>query len=500
MTNKHITTTILLTGIFILINVLANRFFLRLDLTESRQYTLSKATRALLADIKEPVTVTAYFSDNLPPQFAAIRRDFQDLLIEYGSRSHGYVNYEFISPETEDQKQAALQAGIQPLLINVSEKDQVKQQQAFMGAVLHLGEQQDVIPFISGQAMEYSLSRSIKKIAATDKPAIGLVQGHGEPPLSQLGPVYDELSVLYAVENVDLSAEPTIADRFRAVAIVAPKDSFPPDQLAKLDDYLRRGGKLCIALNRVNGDLQNAQGTVVNTGLEGWLAGKGLDVPAEFLLDEQCENVTVQQRQGFFTIASPKPFPYLPVITEFADHPITQGLEQIVLPFASPVEYRGDSTLHFTPLAFTSIHTGTEAAPTYFDIFNRQWTLADFPKQHLPIAGVLEGPIAGTAPSTIVLFGDGDFPMTAQSPDNVSLFVNTIDWLSDDTGLIALRTKGVAARPIDQEYLSEDGEGRRAFLKYFNFGLPILLVILLGIFFSQRQQQKRRRRAQEHFA
>ena len=55
--------------------------------------------------------------------------------------------------------------------------------------------------------------------------------------------------------------------------------------------------------------------------------------------------------------------------------------------------------------------------------------------------------------------------------------MNGIDWLSDDTGLIELRTKGVSSRPIKQ---MEDHE--RSLIKWINFLLPILLVLMYGVF------------------
>ena len=84
----------------------------------------------------------------------------------------------------------------------------------------------------------------------------------------------------------------------------------------------------------------------------------------------------------------------------------------------------------------------------------------------------------------MVVFGDGDFAVNGEGenqqqlqPDNVSLMVNSIDWLSDDTGLIELRTKGVTSRPLDAQL--EDGT--KLFLKYLNFLLPIILIVLYGI-------------------
>ena len=74
-------------------------------------------------------------------------------------------------------------------------------------------------------------------------------------------------------------------------------------------------------------------------------------------------------------------------------------------------------------------------------------------------------------------------------PDNISLLVNSIDWLSDDTGLIELRTKGVSSRPLDQ---LEDGT--KASLKWLNFALPILLAIIYGVVRAQIRRVQRIKR------
>ena len=67
-------------------------------------------------------------------------------------------------------------------MIQVREKDQVKNQQAFLGAVLQLGEQKEVIPLIQPEgSMEYDLTTAIKKISLLDKPKVGMISGYGEP-------------------------------------------------------------------------------------------------------------------------------------------------------------------------------------------------------------------------------------------------------------------------------------------------------------------------------
>ncbi len=366
------------------------------------------------------------------------------------------------------------------------------------GAVIQQGDQKEVIPGIQpGAAMEYALSSNIKKLSAVDKPVVGLLQGHGEPAVDNLPQVSSSLSVLYNFQNLTLSDTATIANKFITIAIVAPTDSFPPSHLAQLDDFLSRGGNILVAMNRVNGDLQNAFGSEVTTGLETWLQEKGINVQNSFALDASCGAVTVQQQQGFFTINSQVSFPFLPIISNFAENPITQGLEAVILPFASPITYSegNDSSKHFTPIAFTSEQSASVNVPTTFDI-SKEWQNSDFPLSTLIIAATLEGNIVRNTSAKMVVIGDGDFPSSGGQgqSDNISLLVNSIDWLSDDTGLIALRTKGVTSRPIKQ---MEDGT--KTSLKYLNFLLPILLVIIYGMFRMRIKRNVRAKRMEETY-
>ena len=481
-----------------MVNVLSRRYFIRWDLTQGNQYTLSSASKDILRNLEDPVTVKAYFSKDLPPHIAKTRRDFQDILIEYGNVSRGNIDYEFVNPNEDPVlEEEAVQSGISPVMINVREKDQIKQQKAFLGAVIKLGEQQDVIPFIQpGGAMEYSLTTGIKKLSVSDKPFVGLLQGHGEPGLNEFSQAYQELSILYQVETIDLPTVEQIESRYKTVALIAPADTISVLDLAKLDDYLGRGGNLLIAFDRVKGDLSTSRGYAVEIGLHSWLGQKGILIDDSFVTDVRCGSVTVQQRTGFMTFNTSVSFPYLPLVNSFTEHPITKGLEQVIFEFASPVRYIGDSTFTFSPLVTSSDKSGTIKAPTFFDV-NKEWTDIDFPQSNLVIGAILEGPFSGQNIGRVIVFSDGNFPVSGQrgqNPDNISLAVNSIDWLSDDTGLIELRTKGVTSRPIE-----EMEEGKRAFLKYLNFLLPIGLILIYGFFRSQKNNKIRLRRMQERW-
>ena len=126
---------LLVLAIILLVNFLGSRFFLRLDFTGDKRYTLSKATKDILKDLEETVTVTAYFSENMPPNLDRVKTSFEDLLTEYANRSGGNIEYKFVNPNESDEiEQAAMKEGMQPGTVNVRERDQMKQQRVYLGA------------------------------------------------------------------------------------------------------------------------------------------------------------------------------------------------------------------------------------------------------------------------------------------------------------------------------------------------------------------------------
>lgn len=488
----------LIVGILAVVFLLSRQYFFRLDLTEDKQYTMSKATKAILRDLEDPVDVKAYFSTNLPADLERVRKDFENMLVEYNNISKGKVNYRFIDPgESPEREQEAAQNGIQPILINVREKDEASQKKAFMGAVMEYGDQKEILPFIGqGSAMEYDLTTAIKKISVSDKPSLGIIQGHGEPTLNEMVQAVQALSVIYSIEQFDLGAEPTVPERFQAVVFVSPKDSIPMEQYVKLNDYLSKGGKVIVAANAVNGNLSTASGTANPHNVFQWLAALGVNVEPSFVIDASCAKVTVQQQSsGFFNFASQINFPYIPLINKFPEHPVTKGLEAVIMQFASPITYSAGAEGSFIPLVTTSAKAGIEQAPITFDV-QRQWTQASFPMSNLVLGGVVEG-IGGNPEARLVVFSDSDFFVSARgdaNPDNINLIVNTVEWLCDKSGLAELRTKGVVYRPIE-----DIEEGERAMIKYINFFLPLILVVGVGIWRSQRNRNIRMRRMQEKY-
>ena len=168
--------------------------------------------------------------------------------------------------------------------------------------------------------------------------------------------------------------------------------------------------------------------------------------------------------------------------------------------FVSTVTFKGDSSVQFIPLVRTSKKAAIRPVPAYFDI-QYQWKEQDFPLSELIVGAAVKIKTPSGKAAHMIVFGDGDFPVSGTgeqamqlSADNVNLFANSIDWLSDDTGLIELRTKGVQLRPLEQI-----DDSTKVLLKWMNFLLPIFIIIFYGFFRMQQNKNIRMKRMEEGY-
>ncbi len=474
------------------VNVLSVFLFLRLDFTANERYSLSPVSKQMVRTNTLPVTVDFYVTQNLPQELNKLAQEFIYLLKEYKSFSRANFTINTIFPDDDLKSQKAIAAGIQPMLIEISERDFEKVQNIYLGASFLIGNKRYTIPFINNRTpLEYEITCLLKLAADTVKPHIGLIQGHREAILGEMPQLINELSQLTDISLVDLNRYNDL-NHFNVLCIIAPKDTFSLRERKMLDDYLSRGGRLFIALNHAVGQLNRNQNTgfINATGIEDFLEEKGLKIRYDFVIDNNCGSIPLNLHKNYPYSGGAISFPYLPVITHFSKHTITHGLKAILLPFASSIrQVKTNTTYIFTPLATTSSIAGRQQAPLFFDL-NKQWMRRDFNKPRSIVAALLTNEDNHSA---IVAITDADFLLNdiglythPLSPDNVNFAVNSIEWLADNSGLIALRNKFTTFRSLEptDAYV-------RAFLKYLNFLLPLVIVISVA---AIRFRIKRRQR------
>jgi len=491
---------LLVLGILVVINVIAVRLFTRFDLTAAKVFTLSDASRNLVGSLDDRVTVKAYFTEELPAPYNNNRRAVLDILNEYKAYASGNLHYEFINPSGEKAEQEAQQQGVPPVEVQVVNNDKFEVKRAFLGLVLLYEDRKEALPVVQNLAsLEYDISSALKRLTTHVRKRVGYTTGHGEPTLEQLQAVNREVSAQYDLVPVDLSGGSDVPADLAALLVIAPRSKFSDSAKYAVDQYLMRGGTVAFFLNRMTASLQQRFAQALETGLEDQLEAYGVRINSDLVRDAQCANIAVMQQQGPFQMRSQVPFPYLPNAANFdRQNPVVKDLQSLILFFASSLDTSLAATkgLKAEVLVRSSKQSGRQGGFVMLDPF-AQYTEADFSESGIPMAATVGGSFASAfagktpvpaidkSPETrIVVVGDGDFMKDEYlgNRNNLTFFVNIVDYLADDAGLITIRSKDIAQPPLDT--LSD---GVKKAVKYGNLAVPPLLIIAYGLFRWRRR-------------
>ncbi len=161
-------------AVVVLVNVAGITLFFRADLTANKIYSISAASKEVVATLSEPLTIKVFFTRDLPPPYNNLERYLHDLFEEYAIYGNQFFNYRFynvsaeegeLSAQAEENQKIANNYGIQPIQIQVVDKDEVKFQKAYMGLAMIHGDLIEQIPAItSTDGLEYRLTTAIQKM------------------------------------------------------------------------------------------------------------------------------------------------------------------------------------------------------------------------------------------------------------------------------------------------------------------------------------------------
>ncbi len=496
--NRKGTSTVLLVLLLLgalLVNLLAQRYKFRIDLTADRRYTLSDATLDLLRGLPETATVHAYFTKDLPPGLTAARQEFHDLLVEYAERSDGRLVFAFDDPGGDAERTAkAVNEGIRPLLVQTRQQDRSENIQVFMGATVRMGERRAVIPALQeGPGMEWILSSAIAQVARKEKPLVGVLQGHMEPSLRALDELALQLQAQYDVEATAIHDSFPINERFTALLWIDPKDSVPAEHLHRIDEYMAKGHGVVLAYGAVETDLvRTAEVRLRDIGIGPWLAERGVQVQPRAVADQRCGQVNVMQSAAQRPISIP--FPWYPLMEQFAGHPVAHGLDMVLFQFAAPLTCTPAARVaNCSPVLATSAKSSSQPLPFTVDL-RRPWTDADFTGGAQTVGVALEP--ADPGHGRLVVFSNGNFctgdqdgRQVALPKGNLDLMVNATDWVMKNTDLLSIRGKSSDHRPI-----RDPGDAMRNRLKWLNLLLPMGVVLLYALLRAQWRRWQRRQR------
>lgn len=510
-------------GILIFANVLVASTVWRVDLTHNRIYTLSDASRNVMATLDKPLVVKAYFTKDLQQPYASFEQIVKDKLDEYVALSNGRMSYEFKDPTGNTSlEEEARRFGVTPAKIDYRSRDQREIKTAYMGLALVYGDKQEVIPIVRNiDGLEYDLTRLLKQlVSAQKKKTIGFLAGHGEPDLLRApqqggsNPLRQMLEENYNVSAVDMSQKAEVPAEVDALVVFAPMQEVSARHQFEIDQFIMAGKPVGFFLPSHMADLRQGSLNPLDNKLDDLMSHYGIKLTKQLVIDRKQNGRTpFPVRQGRMMFQALINYPLYPAVSTFdRESNIVRDVEAMVLPMHQALQLT-DAAKARTDLVAKALITSSEfsttkpegqlppvdpqvlgdaaqaegelhgpftMAYTLEGTFTSQWSDKPLPNDDSTLDG---RSVVKESPKTrILVMGGAEFLRTSGE-----VFLNMVDWLAQDEDLIAIRSRGESAPPLK---VTEPATQRLISLGNV-VGIPALFVIF-GLI-----RARARRRSQE---
>lgn len=526
LTNLKNHKTILVTTVILLVllNYLSLQYFIRLDTTDSQNFSISSTTKEIITSLEKNVTIEVYFSDNIPPNLTEARQNVLDLLEEYAKTSNGKINLDIKDPESSDFETSAQTKGIQQIQFSEYGEDKFSVAQGFLGVAFVNDSATEVIPVVASiENLEYETTSRILKLTASDnKKKIGFYSKFPSPEntetelegpiqtqsvLSSLTTIQEVLGRQYGVEEIDLSSgKPINVDEFPVVVVVAPTAPLDDRDKFELDQYVMNGGRLLILEDLLKLGSNSPVLTKTESNLNTFLENYGITVETKVLLDESFTPII----SGFDQIT----YPYWVLATDEginSEIPPLNTLQASTFLWANPLTKTEKDGISYTDL-ITTTNLAWEESGDFINIDFKEFAPSD--QKKYTISYLVEGKIESafkdkdipaltdlsksdvrtdenkkidsTDNFRLVVFGDSDFVSDSfinANEQNPVLFLNLVDWLANSNDLSSIRAKGVTTRPLE----AIDNDKKTIYKTVNSAGLPVFIT-LVGITYLKRRK------------
>jgi len=380
------------------------------------------------------------------------------------------------------------------------------------------------------QTLEYEFARAIHSLTVEEVPRIAFIEGHGELDSLQTHSLMDELKNFFQVDRGYIHGNVEALLSYKALIIARPRFPFSEADKFAIDQYIMQGGKVLFFLDPVNPFADSlSTGTTValanQVGLEDLLFKYGIRINYNLVADLQCNYVPVNTapagQQARFTMM---PWVYHPLLAGPGNHPVTRGINYVLSQFASSIDTLPVSSgqVRKTVLLASSQSSRERDVPLYINMeeVTVQPDPALYQSAHLPIGILLEGrfesfflnypvpegvlpadwqTLKEGEPASIFILADGDIaanevqyergafraqPLgydryTRQTFGNREFIMNVVNYMTDQTGIMELRSREFKLRLLNNELISQKSQLLK--WKLINTLLPLLLVLISGL-------------------
>jgi ABC-type uncharacterized transport system involved in gliding motility auxiliary subunit len=406
----------------VLVNLLVDRFGVEVDLTENRLFTLSEQTFQVLDDLTSDVTVY---------QIATAGRENQlvDSVLERYARRSQHVKLATLDPErnpglaSKYEEEGQVRPG--GLIVDGGDRFRLISQFDIFNVNMQTRQANSL-------SLEQELTAALLYVTTGDLPTVYVLEGHGEMSLFQLGlaglSVRDLLeNENYEVETLNLVSRDEIPEEVDVLLIVEPEQDLTADEVQRLDNWLRDGGRAVFAL-------QGARRTPL-PNLTELLAGFGVELT-----------------QGIIVEGAGRHTPDSPafLVPEMTNHEIVSPMRSArlftVLPAASPIAELETKRRTLKVESFLDTSEGS--------FLRTDFTINSVERQEGEPNGpfsvgvaITDNDLDGYVKSRLVVFSSVLF-LTQPYQANYDMLLNSLSWARSREESISIRAKSLRTFPL----------------------------------------------------
>lgn len=402
--------------------------------------------------------------------------------------------------------------------------------------------------------LEYNIYSSIRSIVNAKKDKVVFLYGHGELPVENIYDFVSSLSEYYEVDSITINeklnsltdriydtvdlSKVTIENKYKCMIVAKPTSIFSYKDLYIIDQYIMHGGKVLWLLDALNVSMDSlqAQSSTVAisnfTGVDDILFRYGAKVNTNLIMDLQCAKVPIVtgQYQDNMPQMSYYSWNFFPEIHPNSNHIISDKISPVKMEFVSSIDTTA-SQAEKTVLLYSSNGTRIMNAPVNvsLNMLKQKQDAKLFNSGSKPVAMLLEGEFVSafknrltatmeestqiafkdfSDTTAMIVVADGDIckndfingqllPLgydkyTRQMYGNKEFLVNCVNYLCGDVDLIPLRSREVIMRKLDTAKI----ERERTFWQVINVVVPVVIILVLGLFLTIFRKKKYSRKFQ----
>ncbi len=398
---------------------------------------------------------------------------------------------------------------------------------------------QEVVLNNSVGLLEYKFAHAIKSLQTAQSPYVVFTKGHGELNEFETADFEKSLRQFYEVGRIDLDSVVKVDQKIDVVIVAKPRAPFSDQEKFKIDQYIMNGGKVIWLIDKLAVNLDSLQGKEAHVPFEYGLEldkmffRYGFRITTDLVLDLTCTKIPqVVGMQGNSPQFEYFDWWYHPMVTTTnVDHPIVKNLDRTNLLFTTVIDtVKTKTNVKKTVLLSSSDKSRIQKPPVRlsFEILRYPPVVERFNKKHLPVGVLLEGEFPSffqnkvtaemaqglqqlgmdfkpqSSATKMLVVSDGDIaknfinrqdnsykplgynPYMRYKFANKDFLLNALEYMIDEKGVIAARTKEVKLRLIDK-VKAQEGKIK---WQLINIVLPLIFLLIFGVGYNYWRRQK----------